>query len=262
MGLENRPGESDELDAARCRVGGVNQNYTSPSGTPYHIQIEDLGPVVDRVTEAPVRRLNVIVYANHGEPNARIVHGRDVDFPDVRTRRHNEAIQQRIPELAAETRAVIDRKELQQVERIKAALRAYHLTKDDAAKRFFTEANESFPFLFSRAWRELRGEKAAGGAAPPVEVAAGQEFVYPLDPELRELVLDIERLIEEVGRDLQALRDAGRADDILVQTCRKLVDRARDALSGGEPSELNQRRLDAIRSSLAITWRQIRSRLK
>ena len=58
-----------------CQVVGLNQNYTSSAGTPYHIQIEDRGPLVDRVTETPVRRVNVIVYANYGEPNARIVHG-------------------------------------------------------------------------------------------------------------------------------------------------------------------------------------------
>ncbi len=243
-------------------MGGLNQNYTSAAGTLYHIQIEDLGPVVDRVTEAPVRRVNVIVYANHGEPNARIVHGRDFDFPDRRTREHNAEIRQAIPGLAAEARRVIEQKETWQIARIKAALREYHRTKSDEAKRYFTDANASFPFLFSRAWLELRQEKAAADAGAPTEVAESAEVVYPLDAELRERVLDIERLIAEVGRDLQALKEQGGADDILVQTCRKLVDRAHDALSGGAPSELNQRRLDALRGSLALTWRQIRSRLK
>ena len=257
------PSRDDEiLELTRCRVGGLNQNYTSTAGTLYHIQVEDLGPVVDRVTETPVRRLNVIVYANHGEPNARIVHGRDVDFPDLRTRAHNAAIQQRIPELAAEARQVIERKEQWQIARIKGALREYHRTKSDESKRYFTDANALFPFLFSRAWLELRQEKAASGDAPAAETVVAEEIVYPLDTQLRERVLDIERLIEEVGRDLQALKAAGGADDILVQTCRKLVQRARETLVGGEGSEFNLRRLDMTRSSLAVTWRQIRSRLK
>lgn len=41
---------------------------------------------MDRVTATQVRRVNVVVYANYGEPNARIIHGRDYDFPDLRTR--------------------------------------------------------------------------------------------------------------------------------------------------------------------------------
>ena len=39
------------LDRSRCQVGGVNQNYSSRAGTPYHIQIEDRGPIVDRVSD-------------------------------------------------------------------------------------------------------------------------------------------------------------------------------------------------------------------
>ena len=54
-------------------------------GTLYHIQIEDRGPVADPVLEREVRRVNVIVYANYGEPNARIIYGRDHDFEDIRS---------------------------------------------------------------------------------------------------------------------------------------------------------------------------------
>ena len=57
-----------------CQVTGLNQNYTSRVGTPYHVQIEDRGPLMDAPSEQWVRRVNVIVYANYGEPNARIVH--------------------------------------------------------------------------------------------------------------------------------------------------------------------------------------------
>ena len=65
----NSGGSSGPLDRKLCQVVGVNQNYTSSSGTLYHIQIEDRGPVLDRVSEREVRRVNVIAYANYGEPN-------------------------------------------------------------------------------------------------------------------------------------------------------------------------------------------------
>ena len=84
---------------------GLNQNHSSRSGTSYHVQIEDRGPVFDDATEEWVRRVNVIAYANYGEPTARIVYGKDHDFPDVRTHEHNRAVAQRIQDLAGEVRA-------------------------------------------------------------------------------------------------------------------------------------------------------------
>ena len=38
------------LDRKLCQVVGLNQNYTSQAGTPYHVQIEDRGPVGHRWT--------------------------------------------------------------------------------------------------------------------------------------------------------------------------------------------------------------------
>ena len=250
-------------------MGGLNQNYTSSAGTLYHIQIEDRGPVLDRVLEKEVRRVNVIVYANYGEPNARIVHGRDHDFEDVRTHEHNRFIAQKIQELAEAARLVVEEKEQRQVMRIKAAIREYYLTKDEHAKREFEEANALYPFLFSRAWKELRLERertaalaaAAPAEEPPLEPAP-VDVVYPLDAELRERVLEIERIIADLGRDLEELKARGSADDILLQTCRKLVARAKEGLSESAANEFSARRLDMIRNSLATTWRQVRSRLK
>lgn len=256
-------------------MGGLNQNYTSAAGTLYHIQIEDRGPVLDAVSDAEVRRVNLIIYANYGEPNARIVHGKDYDFPDLRTREHNQFIKDRIAELATAARGVAEEKEQRQVFRIKALIREYYLTKNEAIKREFEEANALFPFLFSRAWRELKDDRDRGAAqaaaAPPppppspqaeLEVAPPEVVLYPLDADLREKVIDIERLIIAVGQDLQKLKAVGRADDILMQTCRKLVSRAKESLSGREASEFNARRLDMTRNGLTTTWRQIKSRLK
>lgn len=250
----------------------------SSSGTPYHIQVEDRGPVLDRLTEKEVRRVNLIVYANYGEPNARIIHGHDFDYPDVRTHEHNKVVTQRIQDIAQQARQIIEEKEQRQVFRIKCLIRDYYRTKDEATKREFEEANGLFPFLFSRAWRELKTQRAISGQAPmapdaepsvpapidtaPVEEQPPEEVHYPLDPELRDRVIEIERLIIEVGKDLHRLRAQGGADDILLQTCRKLVIRAKEGLSGRDSSEFTGRRLDMTRNSLQQTWRQIRSRLR
>jgi hypothetical protein len=228
--------------------------------------------VLDRASETEVRRVNVIVYANYGEPNAQIVHGRDHDYPDIRTQAHNAFIKSRVVDLAAEARRLVEEKEQRQVMRIKALIHEYYLTKDEALKKEFEAANALYPFLFSRAWIELKREKAT---APPAPVAAAApapaaaaaaadapEVVYPLDTDLRERVIEIERLMADVNHDLQRLKAAGKADDILVQTCRKLVARAKETLAGGEVSEFNTKRLDMMRNSLTTTWRQVKSRLK
>ncbi len=265
------PAPSGPLDRHLCQVVGLNQNYVSASGTLYHVQIEDRGPVLDRVTETEVRRVNVIAYANHGEANARIVWGRDYDFPDIRSHQHNRFVSDRIQELWVESRNVIEEKERRQVARIKGLIREYYLTKREEAKREFEAANALFPFLFSKAWRELKGEKAAGlveaPPPPPVPVVVEEapepeEVLYPLDSELRERVLEIERIIIELAGDLRRLKAAGKADDILLQTCRKLVSRAKESLAGKEPSEFNAKRLDVMRNSLMTTWRQVHSRLR
>jgi hypothetical protein len=251
----------------------LNQNYTSSSGTLYHIQIEDLGPLMDSVSETEVRRLNLIVYANYGEANARIIHGSDHDFPDVRSQEHNRFVQERIQQLTGDARAIVEEKEKRQIQRIKTLIREYYHTKSEATKKEFEAANALYPFLFSRAWMELklaRGPSAATveAEAPPLqptvaeaEAEAPEEVVYPLDRELRERVIEIERIVMELAHDLQQLKARGSADDILLQTCRKLVARARDAITGRAPSEFTVRRLEMTRASLVTTWKQVRSRL-
>jgi hypothetical protein len=247
------------LDAKRCQVVGLNANYLSRAGTLYHIQIEDRGPVMDRASESHVRRVNTIVYANYGEPNARIVYGLDRDYRDIRTQEHNRFIEQKIQELAAETRQLIEEKELRIVARIKRSLREYHQTKDERAKREFEEANAVYPFLFSRAFRELKQERVE--APQPVDTNGG-ETVYPLDAELRERVIEIERIVGDLKEDVEVLKSQGSADDILLQTCRKLIARAQESLLGDPGAEFSLRRLDMTRNSLITTWKQVRSRFK
>jgi hypothetical protein len=240
-------------------------------GTLYHIQVEDRGPVLDPVLELEVRRVNTIIYANYGEPNARIIFGRDHDFPDVRSAEQNRIIEQQIKNLAEGARRIIDEKEQRQVLQIKCLIREYYLTKDDAAKKEFEQANALYPFLFSRAWAELKQEQErarTGGPAeplpppPPPPPGPYPPPVYPLDPVLRERVLEIERVLEELTRDLELLKGSGRADDILLQTCRKLMARAKETLAGREPTDFTTRRLEMTRNSLTTTWKQVRSRLK
>jgi hypothetical protein len=250
------------LDRRLCQVVGLNQNYASPSGALYHVQIEDRGPVLDPLTEREVRRVNVIVYANYGETNARIIHGRDHDLEDVRTAEYNKIVEQRIKELAAASRTLVAEWEERQVERIKRLLRQYYVTKDETAKKDFEAANALYPFLFSRAWRELKSERSRAEATPQPRPAPPADLMYPLDPEQLGVVLEIERLIGEIAHDLGVLRERGIADDILVQTCRKMVGRARDSLSEGGHSEFGLKRLEMTRGSLVTTWRQVKSRLR
>jgi hypothetical protein len=254
---------------------GLNQNYTSRSGTAYHVQIEDRGPVFDDVTEEWVRRLNVIAYANYGEPTARIVHGRDHDMPDVRTHEHNHDVTRRIQQLVSEAVALLEDKEDRQVARVKKLLKRYYETRDETIKREFEDANRLYPFVFARAFQELRAERsrAAEPVVPeepaltpapaleaPVEPVA-DEIVYPLDPALRDLVLEIERVSAELLRDVEELKARGAADDILQATSTKLLARAKESLSRRHGGDFATRHIEMTRNSLVTAYRQVRARL-
>jgi hypothetical protein len=253
-----------------CQVMGTNQNHRSRSGTAYHVQVEDRGPVFDDAAEEWVRRVNVVAYANYGEPTARIVYGKDHDLPDVRTHEHNRAVARRIQELAAEVRAILEGREERQIARVKSLLERYYRTRDEKAKREFEEANALYPFIFARAFQQLKAERSAvlEAAAPPPPPAppAGpitvEETVYPLDETQRAIVLEIERVAEELQRDLALLRAQGAADDILQATCAKLLARARDSLARRDASsDFVTRYLEMTRKSLVTAYRQVRARV-
>ena len=248
---------------------GLNQNYTSRSGTTYHVQVEDRGPVFDDASESWVRRVNVIAYANYGEPTARIVYGRDHDLPDVRTHSHNREVGRRVQELAAEVLGTLEEREQRQVARIQNLLRRYYETRDEAAKREFEQANAVFPLVFARAFQELKAERArtaeAAAAARASEAEAGgaelEEIQYPLDAALRDLVLEIERIASELQSDIDALRARGAADDILQSTIAKLVARARESLTQRHGTEFANRHLEMTRNSLVTAYRQVHARV-
>ena len=271
---EKTPGDGSMLPRHLCRVMGFNKNHSSRTGTPYHLQVEDRGPVFDEATEEWVRRVNVIAYANYGEPAARIVYGRDHDLPDVRSHEHNRVVAQRIQELATEVREIIEEKEQRQVARVKNLLERYYRTRDEAAKSEFEEVNRLFPLVFARAFQELKAGRALlveAAEAAALEPAAPdpfavppdiEEVVYPLDQVQRDLVLDIERVSEELQRDLRALKERGAADDILQATCAKLLARAKDSLTRRDSSaDFAARYLDMTRNSLVTAYRQVRARL-
>jgi hypothetical protein len=257
-------GEGGLLPRERCRVMGLNQNFTSSAGTGYHLQIEDLGPVFDDATESWVRRVNTVVYAHYGEPTARIVHGRDQDFADLRTHEHNRFISARIQEIAAEVKAALERREKRQTARIKSLLQHYHRSRDESVKAEFDEANRLYPFVFARAWQELKAERAQAEAvleeAPTPEI---EETIYPLDPGERGIVLEIERVRDELERDLAELKRAGKADDILLTTCAKILYRVHEGLTqrAETGSSFASRRLEMTKNSLVTTYRQVRARL-
>ena len=251
------------LDARLCQVGGLNANYSSSTGTPYHIQVEDRGPLFDHIGEQQVRRLNVLVYANYGEAHARIVHSRDHDFDDVRTAEHNERIKAEVQDLAAGARRIIERSERRQLDRIKELATQYHKARDAGVKQELDSANKLFPYLVSAALAEIKEQRAAEKPEPSGTLLAGPVLrVYPMDEEQRRTIVEIERMIRDVQSDIDKLKDLGSADDIILQTFRKLVDRANDCVSGRLPSEFNVRRLELTRDGLTMTWRQVKSRLK
>ncbi|HVO10069.1 MAG TPA: hypothetical protein VMX54_04880 [Vicinamibacteria bacterium] len=253
-----------------CRVMGLNQNYTSRSGTTYHVQVEDRGPVFDDASESWVRRVNVIAYANYGEPTARIVYGRDHDLPDVRTHSHNREVGRRVQELAAEVVGTLEEREQRQVARIQSLLRRYYETRDEAAKQEFEQENAVFPLVFARAFQELKAERtrtaeAAAAVRPPAAGLAPapepDDIHYPLDAALRDLVLEIERIAGELQRDIEGLRARGAADDILQSTVAKLVARARESLTQRHGTEFANRHLEMTRNSLVTAYRQVHARL-
>ncbi len=238
---------------------GLNHNHSSRSGTSYHVQIEDRGPVFDDVSEAWVRRVNVIAYANYGEPSARIVYGKDHDFPDLRTHEHNRTVAQRIQDLAGEVRQILEDKEERQAGRIKQLLAAYYRSRDEQLKQEIEQANAHFPFVFARAFQELKAEKPA--STPPAPPAP-EETVYPLDGAQREIVLEIERVAGELERDVAALKERGAADDILQATCAKLLARAKESLGRKDSSaDFAARHLEMTRNSLVTAYRQVRARV-
>jgi hypothetical protein len=249
-----------------CRVIGLNQNFTTRSGTGYHLQIEDRGPVYDDALEEAVRRVNTIVYANYGEPTARIVYGRDTDFTDRRTQEHNRYVEAEIQRLAAEAKNVLEEREERQVSRIKTLIRHYHHSREDSVMQELDEAKRLSPFVFARAWQELKAEKAP----PPTEAPATgapepeiDETIYPLDRVQFDLVLEIERVREELERDLAALKKRGAADDILLAACAKMLYRVHESLTqrAEHGTDFAARRLEMTKNSLVTTYRQVRARL-
>ncbi len=87
------------------------------------------------------------------------------------------------------------------------------------------------------------------------------EVEYPLDPALRDLVLEIERVSEDLQRDVATLKARGAADDIMQASCAKLVARAKESLTRRHGTEFAVRHLEMTRNSLVTAYRQVRAKL-
>lgn len=266
------------LDRSLCRVFGLNQNFATSAGTPCHVQIEDLGPVVDRSSEQEVRRVNVIVYAGYGTPSARIVFGRDFDYPDVRSQEYNATIKEQMSELAAQAQAEVEQAEQRELTCMRAWFAGRGGEDEAALREEFREFAELYPAVFKRAMAELRSGKlkaapaspAAPPAAPDVPAApapvapptpAPADITYPLDAERRRRVIEIEGLVAKLVEDLAHLKAQGRADDLLLQRSRKLLEKAQETIGNRHTGDVDLRLLDITLDNLAKTWRQVRTLL-
>src|SRR5260370_37420809 len=108
--------------------------------------------------------------------------------PAARPAEQNRQIELKNKIRAEGARRIIDEKEQRQVLQIKCLIREYYLTKDDAAKKEVEQANVLYPFLFARAWAELKQEdelprtavpadRLAAPARPPAALTASAEQV-------------------------------------------------------------------------------------
>jgi hypothetical protein len=258
------------LEPQRCRVGGLNQNYVSSAGTPCHIQIEDYGPVVDRASLQEVRRVNLIVYGNYGTPAARITYGHDFDYPDVRTAEYNQTIQQQMSQLVVQAQATIEQMEQRELTLLRTSLANRRSLSEAELRDEFEDCAQLYPTLFERALNEWRTKRAREEppAAPvvPDEMPASPglsptETVYPEEQGPLRRVIEIESLIAKLGQDFMRLKAQGRADDLLLQRCRKLVDQARASISRGQTGDVHERLLEMTLDNLAKTWRHVRAQL-
>jgi hypothetical protein len=160
------------LDPSLCHIGGLNQNFATSCGTPCHVQVEDYGPVVDRSSEQEVRRVNVIVYAMYGTPSARIVFGRDFDYPDVRTHDYNRTIKEQMHELVAQAQAETEQMEQRELTCMRAWLAGRNGEDDATLREEFREFAELYPIVFKRVLAERHKAQAAHAAQSASPAAA------------------------------------------------------------------------------------------
>jgi hypothetical protein len=178
----------------------------------------------------------------------------------------------KMQELLEAARHTIETHEERQLLLVRTIIRERATMGSEAARQAFEEFRELYPFLASRALNEAREEERRGlQAAPAVPTPAEgldphghalETVTYPLDAEMRRLVLDIENVIVRLGHDFLYLKAAGKTDDVLFQACKRLVTRARRAISGQEASDYNVRRLEMTLDGLVKVWMTgVRSRL-
>src|SRR4029078_7062220 len=85
-----------------------------------------------------------------------------------------------------------------QVMRIKCLIREYYITKSEAVKKEFEEANECFRFLSSRPFLGLRMERASAPVSTPAVASAAPA------PDLEALPLEEARSAADIVKELAA----------------------------------------------------------
>ena len=212
------PAEGEDLLRPDICVAssGLNQNYTSRAGTGYHIQIEDRGPVFDDATEAWVRRVNIIAYANYGEPDRPDRHGPGPRLPGRAHPRAQPVRRAEDPGAGGRGREpCLEEREERQVARIKGLLAAL-LPEPGRLGEGGVRGGE--PPLSLRLRPRLAGAeggavgRGAGRRPRPTEAAESgppgmDETVYPLDPAQQELGPG-----DRAGRGDELERDLGGAE--------------------------------------------------
>jgi len=206
---------------------------------------------------------------NYGEQNAHIVHGRDHDYPDIRSHAHNTFIKSRIADLAAEARRVIEEAEQKQVMRIKCLIREYYITKSEAVKRSSKSEHGSSPSSSRARSRAENGTCRRASVAP---------MLAPTIPTIRPSRRPSPSSTRRVGRghpqrahdgnrahrqrdrggrpDPQGRGQGGRHPRPDLPQARA---RAQETLAERSAPASPCARLEMTRNSLTTTWRQVRA---
>ena len=262
---DNPASDASLLPRHLCRVMGFNKNHSSRTGTLYHLQVEDLGPIFDEATEAWVRRLNVIAYANYGEPTARIVLRQG---PRPAGHAHSRAQPRR--------RAAHPRPGGRGGARPRGEGRTTGRSREEPARALLPHARR-------RRQAGVRGSEPALPARLRARLPGAQGEPNPRRPKCR---LRRPRLhpskrwsirstrtsasscsrssawATSCGATCRRSRRAGPPTTSCRPPARKLLARAKESLTRSDsPSEFAARYLDMTRNSLVTAYRQVRARL-
>ena len=274
-----------------CQVVGLNQNlrFEGRDSLPHPDRRPRAGGRI-AVLESEVRRVNVIVYANYGEPNARIIYGRDNDFDDRRSQEHNRFIAAEIGRLSLGRRRSSSRRRRAGWRGSRPTIREYHQTKSEEAKKAFEEANTLLPVRVlagldgaeagegtpaaDRTRRLRPGPSPTAGGGPPEAFGrpprrrateSGGGLRGRLSPRIPSCASASSRSSASWSSSWRDLDRATRPRAASTTSCsRPAASSSRGparASTTARPPTYTTSRLEMTRNSLMTTWRQVQSRL-